>query len=235
MERDIESGAAPDAQADIAALEKGVCDAIAREGDVRGVVRDLTVQALSTQNRDLESLRRIMTAVMRGVHEGARQKLPPSPASAQAALAPVRDAVAGLDAGLAQFAEASKLALEEARGRAQAFSSEELARLRTELEGVEALFFEIVQTSAATAHEAVSETLRDLVAHARRSGTSVGAQLKDTLAAFNREIAAAGQSRVEAGLQLTQAVTGLMRQIAAGVLTGIAERIRSDGGSEKPG
>ena len=45
-------------------------------------------------------------------------------------LEPIRDAVAGLDAALAQLAEASKLALEEAAGRAQKFSNEELTRAR---------------------------------------------------------------------------------------------------------
>ena len=235
MQKKTGSGSAHDATADISALEAEVRDAIAKGDNVQQAVRDLTVKALSTQNRDLESLRRIMTAVMQGVHDGAQQKLQHTSAHTHTALTPVRDAVAGLDAALAQFAEASKLALEEAAGRAQKFSNEELTRARGELESVENLFLETVQASASTAQKVVSETLHDLVAHAKHNGTAVGSQLKDTLAAFNNEITSAGQTRLEAGLQLTHAITDLMRQVAAGLLTGIAERVKPDDKAKKPG
>lgn len=228
MQKKTGSAAGHDATADISVLEAEIRSTIAQGDNVEQAVRDLTVKTLSTQNRDPESLRRIMTAVMQGVREGAQQKLQHSSVQTQTTLTPIRDAVAGLDAALAQFAEASKLALEEATGRAQKFSSEELTRVRTELESVESLFLEVVQASASTAQKAVSETLHDLVAHAQRNGTAVGSQLTDTLAAFNREITSAGQTRFEAGMQLTHAITDLMRQVTAGVLTGIAERIKPD-------
>jgi hypothetical protein len=228
MQNKTSGGVAHDANADLSALEAEVRSTIAQGDNVQQAVQDLTVKALSTQNRDLESLRRIMTAVMQGVREGAQQKLQHTSAQTQTTLTPIRDAVAGLDAALAHFAEASKLALEEATGRAQKFSNEELTRVRAELESVENLFLEIVQASASTAQKVVSETLHDLVAHAERNGTAVGSQLKDTLAAFNHEITSAGQTRFEAGMQLTHAITDLMRQVTAGVLTGIAERVKPD-------
>ncbi len=235
MQKKTGGRTAHDATADISALEAEVRGAVAKGDNVQQTVRDLTVKVLSTQNRDLESLRRIMTAVMQGVHDGAQQKLQHTSAHTQTALTPIRDAVAGLDAALAQFAEASKLALEEAAGRAQKFSNEELTRARGELESVENLFLETVQASASTAQKVVSETLHDLVAHAKHNGTAVGSQLKDTLAAFNHEITSAGQTRLEAGLQLTHAITDLMRQVAAGLLTGIAERVKPDDKAKKPG
>jgi hypothetical protein len=199
-----------DTAKETAVLEAEVREAIGRGHNVRQAVRDLTIKALSTQAHDFESLRRILTAVMHGVREGAQQALQPG-GQPHTALTPVRDAVAGLDAALAQFAEASKLALEEAAGRAQKFSSEELARVRSELESIEHLFFEIVQASASSAQQAVSETLHDFVTHAKRNGTAVGSQLADTLAAFNREMSSTGQTRLEAGMKLTHAITELMR------------------------
>ncbi|HVW63940.1 MAG TPA: DUF6781 family protein [Nitrosospira sp.] len=206
------------------ALESEVREAIAHGNNVQQAVRDLTVKALSTRP-DFESLRHILTAVMQGVREGAQQRLQHNPGEPHAVLEPIRDAVAGLDAALAQFAEASKLALEEAAGRAQKFSSEELAHVRSELESVEHLFLEVVQASASSAQQAVSETLRDFVAHAKRNGTAVGSQLEDTLAAFNREISSTGRMGLETGARLTHAITELMRQVATGVLSGVAERI----------
>lgn len=213
---------------DTAKFETEVRNTIAQGGDVKRVVQHMAVKALSTQHHDLESLRRIMTAIMQGVREGTQQKLQHASAQTQTALTPIRDAVAGLDAALAQFAEASKLALEEATGRAQKFSNEELTRARADLESVEALFLEVVQASASSAQKAVSETLHDLVTHAKRNGTAVGSQLKDTLAALNNQMISVGHTPFETGMELTHAITDFMRQIAAGVLTGIAERVKPD-------
>jgi hypothetical protein len=213
---------------DTSALEAEVRTTIAQGSNVQQEVRDLTVKALSRHDHDRESLRHVMTAVMKGVREGAQQKLQVSAAHAHTPFAPVRDAVAGLDAALAQFAEASKLALEEAAGRAQQFSSEELTRLRTDLESVENLFLETVQESASAAQDLVEHTLRDLLIHAKRNGTAVGSQLKDTLETLNNQMLSTGYNQLETGIRLTRAITDQMRNIAAGVLTDIAERVKPD-------
>jgi seryl-tRNA synthetase len=207
-----------------AMLESEVREAIAHGNNVQQAVRDLTVKALSTQ-RDFESLRHILTAVMQGVREGAQQRLQQDSGEVNAVLASIRDAIDGLDGALAQFAEASKLALEEAAGRAQKFSSEELAHVRSELESIEHLFFEIVQASASSAQQAVSGALHDFMTHAKRNGTAVGSQLEDTLAAFNREMSSTGQKGLETGVRLTHAITELMRQVATGVLGGMVESV----------
>lgn len=203
-------------------------NSIAKGNNIRHEVRDLTVKALSAQDQDSESLRHVVTAVMKGVNEGTQKKLQQTPAQAQTVLAPIRDAVSGLDAALAQFAQASKLALQEAAGREQRFSNEELASARTELESVETLFLDIVQGSASAAEDLVKKTLRDLVTHAKRNGTAVGSQVKDTLATFNHQIASVGQTQLEAGVELTHAITNLMREAAAGVFAEIAERVKPE-------
>jgi hypothetical protein len=220
--------ASPDTISDTSALEAKVRNSIAQGNNVREEVRDFTVKALSREDQDQKSLRKVVTAVMKGVSEGAQQKLQQTPAQTQTVLEPIRDAVAGLDAALAQLAEASKLALEEAAGRAQKFSNEELTRARAELESVEGLFLDIVQTSASAAQELVKETLGDLINHAKRNGTAVGSQVKDTLMVFNQQITSVGQNQLEAGIELTHAITNLMREATAGVLAEIAERVKPD-------
>jgi hypothetical protein len=74
----------------------------------------------------------------------------------------------------------------------------------------------------------VSETLHDLALHAKRNGTAVGSQLKDTLKAFNQQITSVGHERLEAGIELTHAITNLMREAAAEALDSIAERVKPD-------
>ena len=221
-----ETGKNVDNTNDMAALEAEVRNAVAQDSDVQEAVRHLTLKALSAQIHDLASLRRVMTAVIQGAREGAQQKLQQTTAQTQTAKAQITDAVAGLDAALAQLAEASKLAVEEAAGRAQKFSQEELARARADLESLETLFLETLQTSASAAKGLMADTLHDLVAHAKRNGTAVGIQLKDTLTTFSQQITATGHGQLEAGVKLTHATVDLMRKIAAGVLSGIAERVK---------
>lgn len=211
---------------DTTKLETEVRSAVAQGDNVQEAVRHLTLTALSAQVHDLESLRRIMTAVMQGAREGAQQQLQQTAAQTHTARTQITDAVAGMDAALAQLAEASKLALEEAAGRAQKFSNEELTRARADLETLETMYLDTLQVSASAAKGLVADTLHDLVAHAKRNGTAVGIQLKDTLTTFTQQMTSAGHAQLEAGVQLTHATADLLRKITAGVLSGIAERVK---------
>ena len=213
---------------DITKLEAEVRNAVAQGDNVQETVRRLTLTALSAQH-DLESLRRIMTAVMQGVREGVQQPLQQATAQAHTAQTQITNAVAGLDAALAQLAEASKLALEEAAGRAQKFSHEELAHARADLESLEALFLDTLQVSASAAKGLVADTLHDLASHAKHNGTAVGTQLKDTLTTFTQQMTLVGHAQLDAGVQLTHATADLLRKIAAGVLSGLTERVKSSG------
>ena len=211
---------------DTSALEAEVRSRMTQGENVEQEVRDLTVKALSRQGHDQDSLRHVMGAVLKGVREGAQQKLQSSSIQAQTVLSPVRDAVAGLDSALAQLAEASKLTLDEAASRAQTFSKEELTRLRANLESIESLFFETLQESASAAQDVVEVTLRDIILHAKRNGTAVGSQLKEALEALNHQLKSTTYSQFEAGIHLTQAITDTLRQAAANVLTEVAERVK---------
>lgn len=221
-----ETGNNVDSSNDTTKLEAEVRSVVAQGDNVQEAVRHLTLTALSAQVHDLESLRRIMTAVMQGAREGAQQQLQQTAAQTHTTRTQITDAVAGMDAALAQLAEASKLALEEAAGRAQKFSNEELTRARADLETLETMFLDTLQVSASAAKGLVADTLHDLVAHAKRNGTAVGTQLKDTLTTFTQQMTSAGHAQLEAGVQLTHATADLLRKIAAGVLSGIAERVK---------
>jgi len=209
-----------------AALAEEVRNAIAHGKDVQEAVRKLTLGAMNAHTLDLESLRRTMNAVVQGVREGVQHELQQTSAQTQAARSLIGDAVSGLDLALAQFAEASKLAVEEAAGRAQKFSSEDLTRARADLESLEALFLQTLQASASAAKGLVADTLRDLGTHAKRNGTAVGAQLKTTLATFTQHIGSAGHAQREVGVKLAHATADLLRQVAAGVLSGLADRVK---------
>jgi hypothetical protein len=211
---------------DTGTLEAEVRSAVEQGHDVQEMVRQLTLRRISARSLDIESLRQIASAVLRGARAGAQKELQQSAAQTDITRTRLKQAVAGLDAALAQLAEASKLALEEAAARAQTFSSEDLARARNDLESLEAMFLETLQTSASGAKDATGEILSDLARHARLYGSAVRAQLKETLAVITHQLGTAGRTQVVAGLHLAQATSDLLRQIAAGVLTGLADHVK---------
>lgn len=208
---------------DTAVLEAEVSNAVEQGHNVQELVRQLILRKISAHSLDIESLRQIASAVLSGARVGAQMGLNQPVAQTGTARANLKRAVAGLDAALAQVAEASKLALEEAAGRAQTFSGEDLARARADMESLEAMFLETLRSAASGAKDVAGEILYDLAADARIYGSAVRAQLKETLAVMTYQLDAAARAQVETGLHLAQATSDALRQIAAGVLTGLAD------------
>ncbi|MGO9235889.1 MAG: DUF6781 family protein [Methylocella sp.] len=214
-------------------LEADVRRAVEQGEDIQENVRRLTLMALGGHPLDLETLRRTMSAVVDGARDGIQQQMQETTAQAQMSRAKMGEAVAGLDSALAQFAEASKLAMEEATGQARKFSDEELVRTRDGLEGLERLFLDTLQGSASTANGQVGDALRDLAKHMERNGTAVGGQIKDALETVGRQITTVGLIPFESGIRLAVASSDLMRKIAAGVITAVIDPVKPDHNSPK--
>ncbi|MDR4513307.1 DUF6781 family protein [Nitrosomonas sp.] len=208
---------------DLSELERDIHDALVNGINVQETVHDLTLKAMKADRLDIDSIRRIVTAVANGVHEGAQQKFLAVNNQTQTAKSQITAAIFGLDSALARFAEASKLAVQEASGRAQKFSDKELTQTRSDLESLESLFLDTLQNTASAAKGAISDILHDITSHAKNNGTIVGAQLKETLATFAQQAASVGHAQIEAGAQLTQTTAGFIHKIATGVLSGIKD------------
>jgi hypothetical protein len=209
-------------------LSAEVRKAIEQGLEIQEMVRQLTLRKISARSLDIASLRQIADSVLKGAREAVRHELNLSAAQTKTARTQLKLAVAGLEAAFAQLADASKLAVEEATSRAQKFSGEDLTRASNDLKGLEALFIETVQTSASASRDAAGEILHDLAAHARTHGTAINAQLTETLDIFAHQLSATGQAQAAAGLHLAQATSDLLRQIGAGVLSGLADHVKPD-------
>jgi len=213
---------------DTSNLEAEVRNTVEQGHDVQEKVRQLTLRIISARSLDIESVRQTANAVLRGARAGALKELRHTSAQTSIARDHLKQAVNGLDVALAQFAEAAKLTVEEAASKAKKYSSEDLKRARADLGNLEKMFLETLQSSASAAKDAAGEILHDLAAHTRTHGSAVGAQIKETLPVFAHHIGEAGRTQVGAGLHLAKNTADLVRQIAAGVLTGLAEHIRPD-------
>jgi len=213
---------------DTSAFEAEVRKTVEEGNNVQEKVRQITLRVISTRSLDIESVRQTADAVLRGARAAVQKEFQYSSAQTHIARDHLKQAVTGLDIALAQFAEAAKLAVEEAAGRAQRYSSDDLKRARSDLASLETMFVETLHSSASAAKNAAGEILHDLAAHTRTHGSAVGKQLKDTLSVFARHIGAAGRAQVGVGLHLAKNTSDFARQIAAGVLTGLADHVRPE-------
>jgi len=216
-----------DKSSDIKTLEAEIREAITSGSNIQETVHRLTLQAMNAHSIDLESLQRIITAVMQGVHDGAEQRLQQVASQTQAAKSQITEAVAGLDSALAGFAQASKLAIEEAAGQAKKFSDKELNRTRSDLESLENLFLDTLHHTATTAQGLVADILHDLNRHAKNNGTAVGSQLQETLAIFAQQIASVGHAQLETGTSLAHTTADFIGKIASGVMAGINDQAKN--------
>lgn len=211
---------------DTSNLEAEVRNAVEQGHDVQEKVRQLTLRMISGRSLDIKSLRQTAGAVLRGARTGVQKELQQTSAQTHVAQARLKQAVTGLDVALAQLAEAAKLAVQEATGRAQKYTNEDLELARSDLKMLESMFIETLQNSASGARDAAGEILRDLAAHTRTHGSAVGAQMKETLAIIAHQIGATGRAQAGAGLHLARNTADLLRKIAAGVLSGLADHVK---------
>lgn len=218
---------------DTQSLEEEVRKAVEGGFDVRDKVRQVTLHIMRERSFDIDSLRQTVSAVLRGARAGVKERLQQPGSAQESARSNLREAVSGLDAALAQFAEAAKLAVEEAKGRAETYSREDLARARADLEKLEKMYVESLQQAASAARDTAGDILSDLATHARINGSAVGRQMKDTVASIAREITAAGSARIGAGLHLARNTSDYMRKLAAGALSSLADRVRPGATGEK--
>jgi uncharacterized protein YicC (UPF0701 family) len=207
-------------------LEAEVRNTVEQGYDVQEKVRQLTLRIIGAHSLDIESVQQTASAVLRGARAGVQKELQRSSAQTQVARDRLKQAVTGLDRALAQFAEAAKLAVEEAAGKAKKYSSEDLKRARADLASLEKMYLETLQSSASAAKDAAGEILHDLAAHTRTHGSAVGAQMNETLTVIARELGAVGRAQVDVGLHLAKNTSDFMRQFTADVFTGLAEQVK---------
>lgn len=186
-------------------------------------VRGITLSALSEGRLDGEGIRQVMGAVLKGAQQGVAR---PGEQSATA----LKEAVRGLDEALAAAAQATQLAIQEAAGRTSEFSREGLKTRADELAGLESKFLDTLTEAARGATGHVQETLRDLAAHSRASGTAVGGRVQSAASQLARALADAAQDQFEAGARTVRNEAGLLAGLAAGMLRGIADSLQSVSG-----
>jgi F0F1-type ATP synthase membrane subunit b/b' len=191
--------------------------AIEQGRGIQKAVRDITLKALTRGELDPDAIRKVTRDAVKGVQEAAAVQ-------GVRVKDVVAEAVAGVDEALAHAAQALKLSIEEAAGRTEKFSREDLAKARESLKNLEGDFLDALRDTARAGSGTVSAILDDLIEHAQASGTAVGRQL-ERMSGLSGRMAEAGRAQFEAGMHAAMSSTAMMARIASGVLAGIADSL----------
>lgn len=209
---------------DIPTLSEEARMAARERDDVHRAVRDLVVKALSQRPLEPNSVREVAEAVLKGAAEGA-------PETAKESQEAMRKVVAGVDEAIERVAEASKLAIEEARARADAYSEDDLKQAAEDIASLERMLFDALSSAVKSGTKTSFRILNDLTAHLQKTGTSTGRTVRDTLDDLQNVAAGAGRPSLSDVTRTTRAGAATIAAIGSGILAGFAESLAP----KKPG
>lgn len=200
-------------------VQESVQEAVGKNEGISEAVRKITVDALSKRHLDYEGIK----STVRDVLEGAKMGIVDDGGQVKAAFQQVTQ---GLDEALAQSAEASKLAIEETAGRIQDFSKQDLKRALDDLSGLEDLFIETLNDAAKSSQGVISETITDLVGHAKNNGTVVGKRINNDVSVLRDKLGQAGKDQAVEITDAAKSFGANVASAASGFLAGIAEALQ---------
>lgn len=210
---------------DYSKLEDEVVKAIIEGGQIRELVRQLTLQKITEYSHNMDSLRIAVRAITRGALKGIQAECDQAELRSGLARHRVKEIFDGLDDAFAHAALATRLALTEAISHSKTVSVEEFIKLKNDLENFESIFTQTLSMSTSTSKGAVREILHDLMTHSRIHGSVVGIQVREGLNLITYHLGAAGYAKAKAGVHIASVTTDIFRQIMAGALSGLAEHI----------
>lgn len=195
-------------QAVSASVEQGV--------DIREKVRNLTLQALKTRKLSPDEIKPVIGAVTEGISLGAAKRV----GEVKSALA---EGLAGLDEALTKAAEATRLALQQLTTQAKDFSESDLSWALVNLKRLEEEFLDGVSEAADSAAIKIKQEMKDLVAHARRTGTDTGAKVAETVRTLGNKVSATLHEGKAAGKDAARETSARLAALASGILAGMAD------------
>jgi hypothetical protein len=209
------------------ALEEKVSEALQQDPkDIAERVHRLTLDALSGRPLDTEGMRETFATVTDGIRAGASRR------NARMEDA-VKEAMHGMDAALRNFAEATSLAVQEARGKGKEYSAEEFSELLDDVKSLQSLMADTFAKGARQATGAAQTALTQLAEHARIHGTAAGKELFAVQTRLTHTVAELTREAVSEGAHTLQTGSRLMAGLTAGFLRGIADRLQQAASKDK--
>jgi hypothetical protein len=187
--------------------------------NISAEIRDITIEALSKHHLDLEHIKSVIRAVLTGAEDAAKL-------NSDRMRDTLKQVTEGLDEALGKTAYASKLAIEEAIGRAKDFTERDLKRAMDDLSALEDIFIESLNEVAKGSKTVASDTLQDLASHFKNSGTAVGQRASEEIIYLTKQIEKTGMENMAAVSEATKSFAEDIARAASGFLGGIADSIK---------
>jgi hypothetical protein len=178
-----------------------------QEGDLRGRVHDLTLEALKARRFDREAIRDVVRAVTEGISAGAE-------GSRLGVRQTLAEGFRGMDEALTASVQAGHEALRQMVAAGRGLSENELKQAAAGLRKIEQDFVATVEQVARSANERVRPELSELVRQAAHAGTETGRRSARLMAEFTL-----------GGLELAGEFGARFAQLAGGLLAGMADAL----------
>lgn len=196
-------------------VKDAVRAAVKSGDDVHQQVKDITLKALTKRQLDMENIKSVTEAVIKGTNEGMADH-------GKHGKEVFMQAATALDDALATAAEASALAVEEAASKVAEYSEHDFNDAIKDIQDMEGMFIDTLEKVAKNSNQVVADIIGDFIAHTRQSGTSVGEQTLIALDAL-KDLPKISKDII---ISSTVATTSTLAQIASGILLGIAESLK---------
>jgi cobalamin biosynthesis Mg chelatase CobN len=197
---------------------------IAREGDgVRERVRRAVVRTVRERRIPIHRVQdlagRMLDAAIRGVQSAAPDRRD----------SVLRETIDGLADGFEATATATRLAFEEARGRAETFARSDVAQTVDDLRTLERMFMDVVSQRIRDAGKEAGAGLKDIVDHARRAAAGrIRGQAQAALTAAAHHPVRFAQEAASSGVKAAPRAAGALLESMSGLLQGAADLLKRD-------
>ena len=195
-------------------------DVVMQNKDIEDEIRRIVVQTVKEGDLQPEAIKQTLNDVL----EGSLEALNAQSSVDKEAL---KQVVNGIDLGLSQVAEASKLAIEEASGNFKEFTNHDLKRALNDLKDLEVLFFETMNDVAKKGTDTLHETIREFIDHTKNTGSSVSNTVEEILTGLHRALTQSNRLKDIEIADVAKSTGVTIARIASGFLAGIADSLDS--------
>jgi len=192
-------------------------DAIVADGqDVRSRIARLFTQTAEKFHFDRDGLIGLARSILAGAGRAADRAVGHDPGSV------LRQVVDGLGDGLSAAAIACQLTFEEARAQGKSFASEDLAKIRSDLKTVAAMFVDTVAVAAGKFQSLAAGQLQSVRAHAEKAQARI-------MPAITSALVAAGEHPIQFTSESARAGLDVSRQALGALFDAVGRRLQQAG------
>lgn len=201
-------------------------ESVKQSENLRGVVRELTLNALKGRELTVREIKRVVKAVTEGVNLGAAT----SKIDADRVLG---EAFAGMDEAVLKAVQANHLALQQLSAQGQSLRQSHLKKALGELERLEDEFVASVKEAAKKGSKQIRDQWSTLLQQKENAGTQTAAEIERTMEEFGDRMHEAVKQQRRTALKAAEVMAENFTTLASGILIGLTEGLQQ--GKQEPG